>query len=223
MFENWRSKLRSQGARLKNAQEQLRRQRNRLSVPVGQCRFVVLDTETTGFHAYGGDEIVSIAMLELHGLQPTGRVYTQFINPNRKIPPESTAIHGIQDSDVQDAPRIDQVIGTVRDFLDDDVVVGHHTAFDIRFLNRAALSTLNQKFINPVVDTMLLYLGFSGRLGHYSLEDVASYCKVEIKNRHTALGDAEATSLIFQHLARRMIGEDQSVSSLIASQEDSDF
>ena len=60
-------------------------------LPVEQTRFVVLDTETTGFKVYGGDEIVSIALLEMHGLEPTGREFTTLVNPGRAIPPLSTA------------------------------------------------------------------------------------------------------------------------------------
>ena len=55
-------------------------------LPVEEARFVVIDTETTGFKVYGGDEIVSIALLEMHGLEPTGREFTTLVNPSTRHP-----------------------------------------------------------------------------------------------------------------------------------------
>ncbi len=218
MFSSVLDKLRLKLAQLRNAETIARRRR--LKRPVAQTRFVVLDTETTGFRAYAGDEIVSIAMLELSGLEATGRVYSQLVNPGRKIPPTSTAIHGISDADVQHAPPINEVIGEVLEFVGDDVVVGHHIAFDVRFLNRALKPMTGGQLQAPLLDTMLMYLSLSGRLGHYSLDEVAVACDVQIKNRHSAMGDAEATSRIFCRLARRLVGENTPVSRLIALQRD---
>lgn len=84
-------------------------------------RFVVLDTETTGFHAYSGDEVIDIAMIELQGLHATGRSYQSYINPQRPIPAESTAIHHLTDEDVAQAPRFQQVLPEVLDFIDNAV------------------------------------------------------------------------------------------------------
>ena len=65
---------------------------------------------------------------------------------------------------------------------------------------------------------MALYTAVSGRLGHYTLEDVAQYCQVTIRGRHTAYGDAMATAAIFQSLAPRLSRAEQPVSRLIKCQ-----
>ena len=192
-------------------------------LPVAQTRFVVLDTETTGFKAYGGDEIVSIALLEMHGLELTGREFTTLVNPRRAIPPVSTAIHNICDADVAHAPVIEEVLHDVTQFIGESVLVGHHVPFDLRFLNK----TLHQKFRcrlrNPWLDTMLMYVAFSGRLGHYTLEDVARFCNVEIRGRHTARGDALITAAMFKTLASCLIADHHTVSTLIKRQTRTEF
>lgn len=193
--------------------------RGLLARPITESRFVVLDTETTGYGAYAGDEIVAVAMLELRGLEPTGREFHTLVNPQRPIPPESTAIHGIGDAQVRDAPSIGEVIGAVLEFIDDGVLVGHHTNFDVRFLNKTLNRLLGSKLRNPVLDTMLMYLGHSGRMGHYSLEEVAQYCRVDVTGRHTAHGDALTTARLFQCLAPRLADPARPVSFLLQQQD----
>jgi len=189
-----------------------------LAQPVNDARFVVIDTETTGFHAYAGDEIVSIALLELRGLEPTGREYCTEVNPGRPIPSEVSAIHGIRDDDVRDKPFIDEIFPDVIEFIGDAVVVGHHVAFDMRFLNKNLQKTLLCRLRNPCVDTMCLYTGYTGRLGHYSLEEVAEFCRVSIHQRHSARGDAVATAQIFSLLCKTIVNQDQPVRQLLTLQ-----
>lgn len=185
-----------------------------LAQPLEQTRFVVVDTETTGFHAYGGDEIVSVALIEQQGLERTGREYQTLVDPGREVPEESRAIHGLTDEALQGQPSIVEVLPRLLEFIDDAVLVGHHINFDMRFLNKALLKNMYCQLGNPLVDTMLLHLAYSGRMGHYTLEDVARYCRVEIRDRHTAYGDAAATSEIFNTLTRQMMTPGMTVASL---------
>ena len=187
-------------------------------LPVEQTRFVVVDTETTGFKVYGGDEIVSIALLELHGLEPTGREFTTLVNPRRAIPPASTAIHNICDVDVAYAPAIEEVLHDVTQFIAESVLVGHHLPFDLRFLNKSLHRKFRCRLRNPWLDTMLMYVALSGRLGHYTLEEVAGSCGVEIRDRHTARGDALMTAAMFKTLASYLTTSHCTVSRLIKCQ-----
>ena len=187
-------------------------------LPVEQTRFVVIDTETTGFKVYGGDEIVSVALLEMHGLEPTGREFTTLVNPRRAIPLASTAIHNICDADVAYAPVIEDVLHDVTQFIGESVLVGHHVPFDLRFLNKALHRKFRCRLRNPWLDTMLMYVALSGRLGHYTLEEVARFCGVEIRDRHTARGDALMTAAMFKTLASSLIAGHRTVSTLIKRQ-----
>ena len=189
--------------------------------PVEQARFVALDLETTGFEAYGSDAVVSLAMLELEGTRPTGRTLRHLVDPGRPIPPESTAIHGIDDAMVAGAPHLGALLPEILEFVGDAALVGHHLAFDLRFLNRALREAGGPRLRNPLIDTMLLFLGHTGRLGHYTLEEVAAYCHVQVEGRHSALGDARAAADIFAVLAPRLCRPPCTVAGLISSQGES--
>lgn len=181
---------------------------------IEDTRFIIMDTETTGFHAYAGDEIISIAMIEYHGLQPTGNTYQTYVNPQRPIPAESTSIHGIIDNDVQDAPTLEQLLPEILAYIDNAVIVGHHIEFDIRFLNKTLRKFLGLQLQNPWLDTMLLFLAYQKRLGHYQLEDAAADCGIAIHNRHTAMGDAQAAGELFAYLAKQLSTPSGSIFSL---------
>lgn len=188
-----------------------------LARPLDEARYVALDTETTGFAAYAGDEIVQIALLEYRGLEPTGRSWCSYVQPSRPIPATATAVHGITDEMVADAPAIGDIIEQVVEFMQDCVLVGHHIAFDLRFLNRVTQRELFLRLPHPTIDTMLLYLSHSGRLGHYELDEVARACGVALEGRHDALGDARIAGAILSHLARSAAAAGYTVGELIAA------
>lgn len=187
-----------------------------LATPVATARFVVIDLETTGFGAYAGDEIVQVALLEYRGLEPTGEELCSLVRPSIPIPATATAVHGIDDEAVADAPTIDTLIDEIVNFLDGAVIVGHHVAFDLRFLNRVTQRALFCRLPHPSVDTMLLYLSRSGRLGHYDLGEIAAACGVPTEGRHDARGDAAIAGGIFAHLAAPAADAGHHVRDLIA-------
>lgn len=186
--------------------------------PIEETRFVVIDTETTGFGVYAGDEIISIAMLEMKGTTLTDNKFSSLVNPHRDIPETSTTIHGLTDADVQDAPDINTLISQVADFIGDAVIVGHHVGFDVRFLDKTLHRLTGCRFRNPRLCTMRLYLGHSGRMGQYSLEQVAEFCEVPITDRHTAHGDALATAHVFAALVDKVAQPTHPVARLMSEQ-----
>lgn len=193
-----------------------------LSQSIEDTRFVILDTETTGFQVYAGDEMISIAMLEYQGLSPTGREYTQFINPGRPIPAETTAIHGIHDEDVADSPVIKDVLPDIAEFIGNGVLVGHHIQFDQRFLNKYIKRQIGCQMRNVLLDTMLLFTSHTKRMGHYTLDEVADYCKYKPTERHTALGDALAAAAIFKCMISNLCKPDDTVKYVYNLQFDTD-
>lgn len=159
--------------------------------------FTVFDTETTGLDPGGGDQIISIGALRIVKLQLlTEEKFDQLINPNRSIPAESTRIHGIDDDMVRFKPVIAEVLPMFHQFVRDTILVAHNAAFDMRMLQLCELQT-DIKFINPVLDTLLLSGVIHPAHRSHDLDDIAGRLGVQIRDRHSALGDALATAEIF--------------------------
>ncbi|MAX73426.1 MAG: DNA polymerase III subunit epsilon [Nioella sp.] len=98
-------------------------------------RQIVLDTETTGFEPAEGDRIVEIGGVELLNHMPTGRVYHQYINPERAMPESAFAVHGLGDDFLRDKPVFRAIAQEFLDFVGDAQLVIHNAGFDMKFLN----------------------------------------------------------------------------------------
>lgn len=98
-------------------------------------REIVLDTETTGLDARNGDRIVEIGALELLNHVPTGRVFHEYINPERAMSAEAEAVHGLSDAFLADKPVFAGIVDDFVAFISDAKLVIHNAAFDIGFLN----------------------------------------------------------------------------------------
>ncbi|MGK9165979.1 DNA polymerase III subunit epsilon [Inquilinus limosus] len=98
-------------------------------------REIVLDTETTGLHALGGDRLVEIGGVEMINHVPTGRHFHVYINPERPVPLEAQRVHGLTDEFLGDKPLFAEVVGDFLDFVGDAMLVIHNAEFDMGFLN----------------------------------------------------------------------------------------
>lgn len=98
-------------------------------------REIVLDTETTGLDPAEGHRIVEIGALELVNHIATGRQFHAYFNPERPMPAEAFAVHGLGDDFLAAQPRFAERVAELLDFLGDARLVIHNAAFDMRFLN----------------------------------------------------------------------------------------
>lgn len=111
-------------------------------------REIVLDTETTGFDPFSGDRIVEIGAVELFNHMPTGETFHVYINPQRSMPAEAFAVHGIGPDlleppqplqsgqvNLKDKPLFAAVGQKFLDFVRDSKMVIHNASFDMKFLN----------------------------------------------------------------------------------------
>ncbi len=98
-------------------------------------REIVLDTETTGLDPEEGHRIVEIGAIELTGHVPTGRTYHQYINPQRDMPEEAFAVHGLSEEFLRTKPVFRDIGQAFLDFVGDAKLVIHNAAFDMKFLN----------------------------------------------------------------------------------------
>lgn len=98
-------------------------------------REIVLDTETTGMDPETGDRIVEIGCVELMNHIPTGRTLQLYINPEREVPPEAVAVHGITNEFLKDKPVFSQVYPEFVAFIRGAKLVIHNAEFDMKFIN----------------------------------------------------------------------------------------
>jgi DNA polymerase-3 subunit epsilon len=120
-------------------------------------REIVLDTETTGLDPRKGDRLIEIGCIELVNRIPTGNEFHCFINPERNVPAEAEAVHGISTAFLVDKPVFSKLAGDFLKFIAADTLVIHNAAFDIGFLNME-LERLKHPAISMsrVVDTLQL-------------------------------------------------------------------
>jgi len=98
-------------------------------------REIVMDTETTGLNPFDGHRIVEIGGVELFNHVPTGRVYHQYINPERGMPQEAFDVHGLGDEFLRDKPKFAQIAAEFVEFVADAQLVIHNASFDMKFIN----------------------------------------------------------------------------------------
>lgn len=178
-------------------------------------REIVLDTETTGLDPIDGHRLVEIACIELNNHIPTGRHLQFYLNPDRDVPPDAAAIHGLTTEFLADKPRFGEVVEKLLEFIGDVPLVAHNAEFDMRFLN-AELRRAGRAGIDytRAVDTLLLARQkFPG--APTSLDALCKRFEVDNTSRtyHGALLDAELLASVYLEL----IGGRQAGLELVAA------
>jgi DNA polymerase-3 subunit epsilon len=120
-------------------------------------REIVLDTETTGLDPAKGDRLIEIGCIELLNRIPTGREFHRFLNPEREVPREAEAVHGLSTAFLSDKPLFGAIVGEFLEFIGEDPLVIHNAQFDMGFLN-AELTRLSCPALGfeRVIDTLQL-------------------------------------------------------------------
>ena len=120
-------------------------------------REIILDTETTGLDPQDGHRIVEIGCVELVNSIPTGRTWHCYLNPERDMPEQAYAVHGLSAEFLSDKPLFADTAEGFLDFIESAMLVIHNAKFDFGFLNaeleRAARPPLTW---DRIVDTLAL-------------------------------------------------------------------
>ena len=98
-------------------------------------REIVFDTETTGLSPGGGDRIVEIGCVEIFNRVETGRHYHCYFNPEREMPGEAEAVHGLSTIFLSDKPLFSHKAIELIEFIGESPLVAHNASFDFGFLN----------------------------------------------------------------------------------------
>jgi DNA polymerase-3 subunit epsilon len=165
-------------------------------------REIVLDTETTGLDPFQGHRLVEIGCVELVNRIPSGQTFHRYLNPERSMPAEAFAVHGLSDEFLKDKFFFAEVADEFVAFLGDAPLVIHNAAFDIGFLN-AELERADRPLIarERMIDTLLLarrkHPGGANRL-----DDLCARYAIDNSRRtkHGALLDAELLAEVYVEL-----------------------
>jgi DNA polymerase-3 subunit epsilon len=178
-------------------------------------REIVLDTETTGLDPKKGDRIIEIGCVELLNRIPTGREFHCYINPERDVPAEAEAVHGLSALFLKDKPVFASVAPSFLEFVAEDTLVIHNAQFDIAFLNSELERLAHPKIeMARVVDTLMLARR-KHPSGPNSLDALCKRYGIDNSKRikHGALMDSTLLAIVYVEL----LGERQSALSLVAS------
>jgi DNA polymerase-3 subunit epsilon len=167
--------------------------------------FSVIDFETTGTSPRSSRAIeVGIVKIENFKIVDS---YHSLINPLQNIPPFITALTGIDNSDLVEAPTFEEISEDIRNFIDGTILVGHNLPFDYAFLknefDRAELILPSM----PQVCTLKLSRNLFPELKSKALGSMVKHFRIRHKDVHRALGDATATAKIFLKILEKLINE----------------
>lgn len=179
-------------------------------------REIVFDTETTGLDPAQGHRLVEIGCIELLNRIPTGNVFHRYFNPERDMPAEAFAVHGLSLDFLKDYPVFAQAAEAFLDFIGDTPLIAHNAFFDLGFLN-AELERSRRPHIgrDRIIDTLTIARRKHPG-GQNRLDDLCARYRIDNsrRTRHGALLDAELLAEVYVEL----IGARQAVLGLSSEQ-----
>ncbi|SCY24484.1 DNA polymerase-3 subunit epsilon [Novosphingobium aromaticivorans] len=186
-------------------------------------REIVFDTETTGLDPRSGDRLVEIGCIEMFNRVPTGAVFHCYFNPERDMPAEAEAVHGLSIAFLSDKPKFAEKADDLLAFIADSPMVAHNAGFDFGFINNE-LELCGREPVSRdrMVDTVAI-----ARRKHpgakLSLDALCSRYGIDRSHRtkHGALLDAELLAQLYVELqGGRQIGLELAAQSAIAVTEE---
>ena len=169
-------------------------------------RQIVLDTETTGLSAEGGDRIIELGCVELYARKLTGNNLHFYFNPERDSHEDALKVHGISNDFLRDKPKFVELADDILNYLSGAEIIIHNAAFDVGFLNKE-LERVGKKpfkaYVGGVIDTLVMAKEmFPGKRN--SLDALCDRLEVDNSGRtlHGALLDAELLADVYINMTR---------------------
>lgn len=160
-------------------------------------KLVFFDVETTGLSPDCGDRVCEIGILQCNGPN-TEHEYRSFVNPERSIAPEASAVNGITDEMVKDAPLFCELVDKLLELFKDAIIVCHNAPFDMGFLEYE-LKLMGRPMINnEIIDTLGIARKYF-RFPSNSLPNIAGHLDIKIQQKHRALADVHTTYKILMY------------------------
>jgi DNA polymerase-3 subunit epsilon len=165
-------------------------------------REIVLDTETTGLNPRTGDRLVEIGCVELDNHVPTGNTYHQYVNPERDMPDEAFAVHGLSEAFLINHPIFSEVVDDFLEFIEDSNLVIHNASFDMGFINGEMdrLGRPKLDFSRAIDTVQIARSKYPG--AQASLDALCRRFEIDLsaRTKHGALLDAELLADVYLEL-----------------------
>lgn len=161
------------------------------SPPAPRLGFAVIDVETTGLSPYS-DRVLEVAVVRTDQCGRYIDEWTTLVNPSGPV--GATHVHGITAADVRGAPRFVDLVGELNFLLTGRTIVAHNARFDMAFMRNEYERAGWMLPPVPVLCTMVASKTYLPGLAHRRLIDCCEAAGVEVRDAHSALGDARATA-----------------------------
>lgn len=165
-------------------------------------REIVFDTETTGLSFNAGHRLVEIGCVELVNRVPTGRSFHCYLNPDRDMPAEAFAVHGLSAAFLADKPRFPEICDDLIAFIGDCPLIAHNAMFDYGFINGEFGACGRPPLpVERIVDTLTLARARHPGAKH-TLDALCVRYGIDLSARelHGALLDAQLLAQVFIEL-----------------------
>lgn len=174
---------------------------NKINYSLTDSRFVVLDTETTGFD-YQLDRVLSIGAVEIMNNEiNVSNVFEIYIHQEH-FNEQTVAIHGLLKHERIQTFSEDEALKQFLNYIKNSILVAHHASFDLGMINQMLHRKGLPKLKNKMMDTVDLYKATRIKSNlikqdNYTLDEIAENYALDVSDRHTAAGDAYITAIIF--------------------------
>jgi DNA polymerase III subunit epsilon len=162
--------------------------------------YAIIDVETTG-GSPAANKIIEIAVVISDGEKIIDR-YSSLIHPERNVPPFISSLTGIDGYMLERAPKFFEIAKKVFELTENRIFVAHNVNFDYAFVKKE-FAELGGRFQRKKICTVRLSRRVFPGLKSYSLGKICSHLGIAIENRHRALGDAEATTLLLHQCLKK--------------------
>jgi DNA polymerase III subunit alpha, Gram-positive type len=164
--------------------------------------YVVFDFETTGLDP-NADEIIEIGAVKVEGGEIKD-VFNKLVKPTRIISQTIIDLTGITPEMLENEPPIKPIIEKFYDFIGDSILVAHNADFDTSFLRNNVKKCLGKDINNSIVCTVRVSRDLLPNLDNHKLHTIANYYKLDVVNRHRAIGDVELTYQIWLKFIQKL-------------------
>jgi len=179
-----------------------------LSVSLKSVRYVVFDTETTGFDL-SRDNVISIgAVAVMNGSIDISDSFEVLIRCDRVGDGDAVSVHGLLRRDLVGGCNEREALDGFLNYIGDSILVAQHAGFDIAMMNAIMRRHYHMELLNDVLDTASLakrlekgpYYNLAHKSGEYRLDSLLERYHIRLYDRHTSAGDAFLTAQLFQRL-----------------------